>query len=98
MQSRGPGNTHREGTYLSWTALPYVYVRGCVLANADKRLTIVNTYTHTTDQPIAHLQGQHPMAASEPPAKLGADSHGDHDVVCKVEAGRAAAARRRRRD
>ena len=44
-------------TYLSWAALPYEYACGCVLANADKRLTIVNTYTHTTDQPRAHLQG-----------------------------------------
>ena len=98
MQSRGPGNTHREVTYLSWAALPYAYACGCVLANAeDKRLTLVNTYTHSTDQPIAHLQGQHPMTASEPPAKLGADSRGDDDVVCRVEVGRAAAARRRRR-
>ena len=37
------------------------------------------------------------MTASEPPAKLGADSRGDDDVVCRVEVGRAAAARRRRR-
>ena len=40
MQSRGPGNTHREVTYLSWAALPYAFACGCVLANADKRLTI----------------------------------------------------------
>ena len=46
MQSRGPGNTHREVTYLRWAALPYVYACGCVLANADKRHTIFNTYTH----------------------------------------------------
>ena len=48
-------------------------------ANADKRLTIFNTYAHPTDQPIAHLQGQHPMTASDPPAKFGADSRGDDE-------------------
>ena len=58
-------------------------------ANADKRLTIFNTYAHPTDQPIAHLQGQHPMTASEPPAKRSAESRGD-DVVCRVQEGRAA--------
>ena len=63
--SRGPGNTHCEVTYLSLAALPYAYACGCVLANADKRLTIINTYTHSTYQPIAHLQGQHPMTAIE---------------------------------
>ena len=52
----------------------YAYACGCVLAYADKRLTIFNTYAHPTDQPIAHLRGQHPMTASEPPAKWGADS------------------------
>ena len=67
VQSRGPGNTHREVTYLSWAAPPYAYACGCVLANADKRLTIFNTYAHPTYQSIAHLQGQHPMTASEPP-------------------------------
>ena len=81
-------NTHREVTYLSWAAQPYAYACGCVLANVDKRLTIFNTYTHPTDQPIAHLRGQHPMAASEPPAKWGADSRGDDDVVCRAVEGR----------
>ena len=57
VQSRGPGNTHREGTYLSWAAPPYAYACGCVLAYADKRLPIFNTYTHPTDQPMAHLRG-----------------------------------------
>ena len=28
------------------------------------------------------------MTASEPPAKWGADSRGDDDVVCRVEEGR----------
>ena len=28
--------------------------------HADKRLTVFNTYAHLTDQPIAHLRGQHP--------------------------------------
>ena len=28
---------------------PYAYARGCVLAYADKRLTIFNTYTHPTE-------------------------------------------------
>ena len=37
------------------------------------------------------------MTASEPPAKWGADICGDDDVVCRVEEGRATAARRRRR-
>ena len=41
------------------------------------------------------------MTASEPPAKWGADSRVDDDVVCRVEEGRATAAhscgRRRRR-
>ena len=37
------------------------------------------------------------MTASEPPAKWGADIRGDDYVVCRVEEGRAAAARRRRR-
>ena len=37
------------------------------------------------------------MTASEPPAKWGADIRGDDDVVCRVEEGRAAAARTRRR-
>ena len=36
------------------------------------------------------------MTASEPLAKWGADSRVDDDVVCRVEEGRAAAARRRR--
>ena len=61
-----------------------------MLAYADKRLTILNTHTHPTDQPIDHLRGQQPMTASEPPAKWGADSRGDDDVVCRVEEGRAA--------
>ena len=76
VQSRGPGNTHREVTYLSWAAPPYAYACGCVLAYADKWLTIFNACTHPVDQPIA---GQHPMTASEPPAKWGADSRGDDD-------------------
>ena len=38
------------------------------------------------------------MTASEPPAKWGADIRGDDDVVCRVEEGRPAAARRRRRE
>ena len=90
VQSRGPGNTHREVTYLSWAAPPYAYACGCVLAYAGKRLTIFNTYTLPTDQPIAHLRGQHPMttSASETPAKWGANSHVDDDVVCRVEEGR----------
>ena len=37
------------------------------------------------------------MTASEPPAKWGADIRGDDDVVCRVEEGKAAAARRMRR-
>ena len=49
-----------------------------MLAYADKQLTILNTYTHPTDQPIAHLRA---MTASELPAKLGADSRVDDDVV-----------------
>ena len=49
VQSRGPGNTHREVTYLSWAAPLYAYACGCVLAYADKRLTLFNTYTHLTD-------------------------------------------------
>ena len=88
VQSRGPGNTHREVTYLIWATPPYAYACGCVLAYADKRLTIFNTHAHPTDQPIA---GQHPMTASEPPAKWGADSRVADDVVCRVEEGRAAA-------
>ena len=32
---------------LSWAAPPYAC--GCVLAYADKRLTIFNTYAHPTD-------------------------------------------------
>ena len=92
-----PGNTYRKVTYLNWAAPPYAYACGCVLAYADKRLTIFNTYAHPTNQPIAHLRGQHPMTASEPPAKWGGDSRVDDDVVCRVEEGRAAAARRRRR-
>ena len=70
MQSRGPGNTHREVAYLSWAAPPYAYACGCVLTYVDKRLTMFNTYTHPTDQPIAHLRGQHPMTACEPPMNL----------------------------
>ena len=103
VQSRGPGKTYRDVTYLSsdlsWAAPPYAYACGCVLAYADRRLIIMNyfnTYTHPTDPPIAHLRGQHPMTASEPPAKWVADSRGDDNVVCRVEEGRAAAARRRR--
>ena len=38
MQSRGPGNTHREVTYLSWATPPYVYACGCVLGYADKEV------------------------------------------------------------
>ena len=52
---------------------------GCVLAYADKRLTILITYTHPDQSTQAHLRGQHPMTASEPPAKWGADSRGDDD-------------------
>ena len=40
VQSRGPGNTHREGTYLQLGSPAYAYACGCVLAYADKRLTI----------------------------------------------------------
>ena len=50
VQSRGPGNTHREPTS-SWAAPPYAYACGCVLANADKRLTIFNTYAHSPINP-----------------------------------------------
>ena len=71
---------------------------GCVLAYAEKRLTILITYTHPDQSTQAHLRGQHPMTASEPPAKWVADSRVDDDVVCRVEEGRAAAARRRRRN
>ena len=35
-----------------------------MLAYADKRLTIFNTYTQPTDPPIAHLRGQHPLVIS----------------------------------
>ena len=52
MQIRGPGNTHREVTYLSWATPPYAYACGSVIAYADKRLTLSNTYAHPTDQPI----------------------------------------------
>ena len=90
MQSREPGETYREVTYLSsdlsWAAPPYAYACGCVLAYADKQLTIFNTYAHPTDQPIAHLRGQHPMTA-----KWGADSRVDDDVMCRVEEGGATA-------
>ena len=100
MQSRGQGKTYREETYLStdlsWAAPPYTYACGCVLAYADKRLTKLNIYTHSTDQPITHLRGQPPTKASEPPAKVGADSRVD-DVVCREEEGGATAACRRRR-
>ena len=34
VQIRGPGNTHREVTHLSWAAPPYAYACGCVLAYA----------------------------------------------------------------
>ena len=61
MQSREPGKTYSEVTYLSsdlsWAAPPYAYACGCVLAYADKRLTIFNTYTHPADQPMANLRG-----------------------------------------
>ena len=59
---------------------------------------LLTTYTHSTDQPIAHLRGQHPMTASEPPAKWGADSRVDDDMVCRVEEGGASAACRRTRE
>ena len=40
MQSREPGKTYREVTYrssdLSWTAPPYAYAYGCVLAYAER--------------------------------------------------------------
>ena len=91
VQSREPGKTYCEVTYrssdLSWAAPPYAYACGCVLAYADKRLTIFNTYAHPTDLPIAHLRGQYPMTAAHSPAKWGADSRGDDDVVCRVEEG-----------
>ena len=93
-QNRGPGHTHREG-YLTQLGSPAnAYACGCVLANADNRLLyLIPTPIH--NQPIAHLRGQHPMTASEPPAKWGADIRGVDDVVCRVEEGRAAAACRR---
>ena len=84
--------TGREPTS-SWAAPPYAYACGCVLANAQTAYYIYHLRPFT-DQPIAHLRGQHPMTASEPPAKWCADIH---DVVCRVEEGRTAAARRRRR-
>ena len=42
VQSRGPGNTHRERevTYLSWAAPPYAYVCGCVLDNNNTIIII----------------------------------------------------------
>ena len=49
--------TYREVTYRRSDQLgsPAICVAcGCVLAYADKRLTIFNTYAHLTDQPIAH--------------------------------------------
>ena len=54
-KAEGEGQeTRREVVaYLSWAAPPYVYACGCVLAYAEKWLTIFNTYTHPTDQPIA---------------------------------------------
>ena len=39
-----------------------------------KRLTILITYTHPDQSTQAHLRGQHPMTASEPPANWGADN------------------------
>ena len=62
-------------------------------------LYLLPTPTHT-NLPMAHLRGLHPMTASEPPTKWDADIRGDDDVhvVCRVEEGRAAAARMRRRE
>ena len=42
--------------------------------------------THTqTNQPIAHLRGQRPITASEPPAKWGADSRVDDNVYWRPQ-------------
>ena len=45
VQSRGPRNTHREVTYLQQQPR-HMHACGCVLAYANKRLTILITYTH----------------------------------------------------
>ena len=57
VQSRGPGGTHHEVTYLQLGS-PAICMCVWVLAYADKRLTILHTYSPTptyTDEPIAHL-------------------------------------------
>ena len=48
VQSQGPGNTHREVTYLSWAAPPYACVCGCVLAmQTNGLLYLIPTPTPT---------------------------------------------------
>ena len=74
-----------EVTYLTLGGSPAIHACACVLAHANKRLTILITYTHPDQSTQAHLRGQHPMTASEPPANWGADSRVDDDVVCRVE-------------
>ena len=51
VQSRGPRNTHREGTYLQLGSPAICEACGCVLAYADKRLTTFNTYYWCTIYP-----------------------------------------------
>ena len=74
------------------------YAAGRALTYADKRLTILTTYTcpyrptHSSSVRAAHDDSK---TASEPPAEWGADSCVDDDVVCRVEESRVTTARRR---
>ena len=85
VQSRGPGNTHREVTYLSWVALPYAYACGCVLANADKRLILFNTYRPllTINNTGTIIKGhQRPLTPKSIPT-MPTQSHGpQHPTAC----------------
>ena len=58
VQSRGPGNTHREGTYHQLGS-PAMRMRVSVCLHMQTNGSLFNTYTHPTDPPIAHLRGQH---------------------------------------
>ena len=53
VQSRGPGNTHREGTDLQLGS-PAMRMRVAVCLHMQTNVTIFNTYTHPTDPLIAH--------------------------------------------
>ena len=74
VQSRGPLTITTEVTYLQLGS-PAICVRVAVCLHMQTNCLLYLLPTPTqTNQPIAHLRGQHPMTASEPPAKWGADS------------------------